>query len=216
LLISEVMRRAVSSVGPGASLALASRQMSDQDVGCLPVIENGRLIGMITDRDIVVRGVAEGLDPDRSMVREAMSAKACACSVDDDLETARDLMVANLIKHLPVLDRRRRVAGLVSLRDITGQHGRCRPHQVTFYKRIVTSAGHASNVKVGKAYLSPAVRKEDAIATALAKFERDRGLASWDQAADTYAAEVPGEAEAPGWRGRQRRDRFRTAVGERR
>jgi CBS domain-containing protein len=78
VLISEVMRREVSTVGPDASLALASRQMSNQDVGCLPVIENGRLIGMITDRDIVVRGVAEGLDRHRAMVREAMSAKAFA------------------------------------------------------------------------------------------------------------------------------------------
>jgi CBS-domain-containing membrane protein len=107
-------------------------------------------------------------------------------------------MVANLIKHLPVLDHHQRVAGLVSLRDITGQHGRCQPHQVTFYKRIVNSAGHASNVEVGKVYLSPAIRKEDAIPTALAKFERDRGLASWEQAADTYASEVPGESEEPG------------------
>ena len=81
--------------------------MRDQDVGCLPVLERERLIGMITDRDIVVRGVAEGLDPHRAIVREAMSANAIACSVEHTVDQARALMAANLIKHLPVLDRGR-------------------------------------------------------------------------------------------------------------
>ena len=75
---------------------------------------------MITDCDIVVRGVAEGLDPHRAMVREAMSTNAIACSVEHTVEEARALMAANLIKHLPVLDGGGRVVGLVALRDITG------------------------------------------------------------------------------------------------
>ena len=93
-LIKGVMKREVSVVGPDVWLALAACMMRDQDVGCLPVVEEGRLIGVITDRDIAVRGVAEGLDPHRSMVREVMSASAIACSVEDTVEQARELMAA--------------------------------------------------------------------------------------------------------------------------
>ena len=142
MLVKGVMKREVSVIGPDVWLALAACMMRDQDVGCLPVVEDGRLIGMITDRDIVVRGVAEGLDPHRAMVREVMSANAIACSVEDTVEQARELMAANLIKHLPVLDRRERVVGLVALRDISGQFAKCKPHQVTFYKRLPSSSGH--------------------------------------------------------------------------
>ena len=186
MLVKDVMKREVSVIGPDASVALAARVMRDQEVGCLPVLERERLIGMITDRDIVVRGVAEGLDPHRAMVREAMSASAIACSVEHTVEQARALMAANLIKHLPVLDEGERVVGLVALRDITGQFAKCRPHEVTFYKRLASSSGHVHNVEVGKVYLSPAIKKGDVVPAALARFEQDRGLARWDQAADGY------------------------------
>lgn len=186
MLVKDVMKREVATVGPDASVALAARVMRDQGVGCLPVLERERLIGMITDRDIVVRGVAEGLDPHRATVREAMSASAIACLVEHTVEQARELMAANLIKHLPVLDEGERVVGLVALRDITGQFAKCRPHEVTFYKRLASSSGHVQNVEVGKVYLSPAIKKDDLVSAALARFEQDRGLARWDQAADTY------------------------------
>ena len=186
MLVKEVMKRKVATVGPDASVAMAARIMREQDVGCLPVLERERLIGMITDRDIVVRGVAEGLDPHRAMVREAMSTNAIACSVEHTVEEARALMAANLIKHLPVLDGGGRVVGLVALRDITGQFAKCKPHEVTFYKRLVSSSGHPHNIEVGKVYLSPAIKKDDVVAAALAKFEQDRGVARWDEAADAY------------------------------
>ncbi|MCC2663536.1 MAG: putative signal transduction protein with domain [Geminicoccaceae bacterium] len=191
MLVKGVMKREVSVVGPDAWLALAACMMRDQDVGCLPVVEDGRLIGMITDRDITVRGVAGGLDPHRAMVREVMSANAIACTVDDTVEQARELMAANLIKHLPVLDHRQRLVGLVALRDISGQFAKCKPHEVTFYKRLQNSSGHVHNVEVAKLYLSPAVRKDDAIPAALARFEQHRGLACWEEAADLY--EVKGD-----------------------
>jgi CBS domain-containing protein len=192
VLVKDVMKREVTVVGPDAWLALAACLMRDQDIGCLPVVEDGRLIGMITDRDIVVRGVAEGLDPHRAIVREAMSTTALVCSVEDTVEQARELMATNLIKHLPVLDCHERVVGLVSQRDITGRFGTCWPHQVTFYKRLANSAGQVSDVEVGKVYLSPAISRDDVIPAALAKFERDRGLARWDRAADVYELQEGG------------------------
>jgi CBS domain-containing protein len=192
MLVKGVMKREVSVIGPDVWLALAACMMRDQDVGCLPVVEDGRLIGMITDRDIVVRGVAEGLDPHRAMVREVMSANAVACSAEHTVAQARELMTANLIKHLPVLDRRERVVGLVALRDISGQFAKCKPHQVTFYKRLPSSSGHLHNVEVGKVYLSPAISTRDAIPAALARFEQDRGLARWKDAADLYELQADG------------------------
>lgn len=185
MLVEDTMIREVAVIGPDARLALAACMMRDREVGCLPVMEGGRLVGMITDRDIVVRGVAAGLNPHRAIVREAMSANAVACSVEHTVEQAREIMAANLIKHLPVL-KGERLVGLVSLRDITGQFAKCRPHEVTFYKRLANSSGHVRNVEVAKVYLSPAIKKDDAVPAALAKFEQDRCLARWDQAADEY------------------------------
>jgi CBS domain-containing protein len=189
MLVKGVMKREVSVVGPDVWLALAACMMRDRDVGCLPVVENGQLMGMITDRDIAVRGVAEGLDPHRAMVRDVMSANAIACSVEDTVARARELMAANLIKHLPVLDRHERLVGLVALRDLTGQFAKCKPQQVTFYKRLPTGSGHVRNVEVAKVYLSPAIKKDDAIPAALARFEQNRGLDRWQDAADLYELE---------------------------
>jgi CBS domain-containing protein len=191
MLVKSVMKREVAIVGPDVWLALAACMMRDQDVGCLPVVEDGRLIGMVTDRDITVRGVAGGLDPHRAMVREVMSADAIACTVDDTVERAHELMAGNLIKHLPVLDRRERIVGLVALRDISGQFAKCKPQEVTFYKRLPNSWGHVHKVEVAKLYLSPAIGKDDAIPVALARFEQDSGLACWEEAADLY--EVKGD-----------------------
>jgi CBS domain-containing protein len=192
VLVRDVMQRKVAVVRPDARLALAACMMRDQDVGCLPVMERGRLIGMITDRDIVVRGVAEGLDPHHAIVSEAMSANAIACSIEHTVGRARELMATYLIEHLPVVDRRDRVVGLVSLRDITGQFARCKPRKVTFYKRVASSSGHARDVEIGKVYLSPALEKDDVVPAALARFEHDHGLARWEEAADLYALEWAG------------------------
>jgi CBS domain-containing protein len=191
VLVKDIMTHEVAAVGPDASLMLAARRMRDHGVGCLPIVEDERLVGMLTDRDIVVRGVAAGLDPARAVVGEAMSAGGIACSVEDAVDRAQDLMAANRIKQLPVLDRRERLVGLVALSDLTGRSGKCRPHQVTFYKRLANSSGHLHNVEVGKVYLSPAIEKADAVPTALAKFAENRGLASWDQVADLYELEDP-------------------------
>jgi CBS domain-containing protein len=186
MLVRDVMQRDVAVIGPDASLALAARTMRDQDIGCLPVIEHGQLIGMISDRDIVVRGMAGARNRYRDVVRDVMSTRALTCSAEDSVDQARDLMATNLIKNLPVLDRRKRLVGLISLRDISGQDGRYRPPQVTFYKRLATSSGHVRNVELATVYLSPAIKKDDIVPAAVARFEHDRGLACWKEAADLY------------------------------
>ena len=186
MLVKDLMKRAVATVGPDASLVVAACKMRDHDVGCLPVVDGDRLLGIITDRDIVVRGVAEALDAHRAGVREAMSTIAIAGTPEQTVAEAEAMMEAHRIAHLPVVDRSGRLAGLVSLRDLNGRLAKCRPHQVTFYKRLASSSGHVHNVEVGKVYLSPAIERTDAVPAARARFADDRGLARWEDAADLY------------------------------
>jgi CBS domain-containing protein len=190
--VVELMQRQVVSVGPDASLSLAAQLMRDQDVGCLPVIQGDELVGMLTDRDIVVRCVAAGCDPTREVVRQAMSAPAFACSPEDSVEEAREAMSGRGIKHLPVTSGRGRVIGLLALRDIDIRFGRARPHQVTFYKRLADSSGHLFKVEVARLFLSPAIATEEVVPAALARFASERGLRSWDERADLYELDEGG------------------------
>jgi CBS-domain-containing membrane protein len=125
------------------------------------VLERGRLLGLITDRDIVIRAVAAAVDVERATVRDAMSAGAVVCFADQTADEAQQLMLDHQVIRLPVLDRRNRLVGLVSLGDIAGHRPKCRPHEVRFYKTMTTSSGHARDVAVATVYLSPAVSRQD-------------------------------------------------------
>jgi CBS domain-containing protein len=186
VLIKDLMRRNVGAVQPATSLAIAARRMRDEDVGCLPVLDGGRLLGLITDRDIVIRAVAADVDVGRATVRDAMSAGAVFCFADQSADEVQQLMLDHQVNRLPVLDRRNRLVGLLSLGDIAGHRPKCRPHEVRFYKTMRTSSGHARDIAVATVYLSPAVRKEDLAAAAIRRFEQDRGGSPWGQHADGY------------------------------
>jgi CBS domain-containing protein len=186
MLVQDVMTPQVDVVAPGDALVVAARRMRDQDVACLPVMERGRLIGVVTARDLVVRGLAENVDASRATVRDAMSTVALSCFADQSVDEAHEVMVRNQVKRLPVLDRRRRLVGMVSLGDIVGHAPRGRPRQVTFYKRMTDSLGHGRDVSMATVYLSPAIRKEDAVPAAIRKFEADHNVKPWDRLADRY------------------------------
>lgn len=115
--VSEVMSRDVHVANPDQSICDAARLMADLDTGVLPVGENDRLIGVITDRDIVVRAVAANKSPDTS-VREIMSKELLYCFEDQDLEDVADNMSAQKIRRLPVIDRGKRLVGIISLGDV--------------------------------------------------------------------------------------------------
>lgn len=188
--VKDVMSREVVVVRPDTPLVAAARQMRQHNVGCLPVLEGGGLIGMLTDSDIALRVVADGGDVNRASVRDAMSTSVIACRASQTVEEARRMMQDNHLKHLPVLDRRRLV-GLVSFRDIAEDIPKCRPHRVTFYKQVTSSLGQRRDVAVGRVYLSPAVGDDEAIETAIGRFEHDQGVTPWHRLADRYAIEVP-------------------------
>ena len=117
MLVKEFMTKQVEVGSPDMSLQEAAQKMRDGDFGILPIGENDRLIGMITDRDIAVRGVAEGCDPSQT-IREIMSPNVYYCFEDQTLEEVALNLGDNQIRRLPVLDRQKRLVGILSLGDL--------------------------------------------------------------------------------------------------
>lgn len=117
--VSECMTREVRIVDPAETLQDAARTMAEADAGFLPVGENDRLIGIITDRDITIRAVATGREP-TAKVREVMSEEVLYCFIDDDCEEALADMAELQVRRLPVLDRDKRLVGVVSIGDLAG------------------------------------------------------------------------------------------------
>ena len=116
--LKEVMTRNVEVIGPEATLKDAASRMDALDIGPLPVCENDRLVGMITDRDITVRSTAMGADPITTHVRDAMSKDVLYCHEDDDVREATRLMERKQVRRLLVLNREDRLVGIVSLGDL--------------------------------------------------------------------------------------------------
>jgi CBS domain-containing protein len=123
--ISEIMARDPELIDPTASIRDAARRMKDEDIGALPIGENDRLIGMVTDRDIAIRAVAEDRDPNSTTVRDVMSAKVFYCFEDDDVEDAARCMAENQVRRLPILNRDKRLTGIVALADIAQSGEEC-------------------------------------------------------------------------------------------
>jgi CBS domain-containing protein len=118
--INECMTRTVRIVDPGETLRDAARLMSDIDAGILPVAEDDRLIGIITDRDIAIRAVGTGRPPD-ARIRDVMSEEVKYCFDDADADQVLRNMADLQIRRLPVVDRDKRLVGIVSISDLAGR-----------------------------------------------------------------------------------------------
>jgi CBS domain-containing protein len=116
--VKELMTSEVELVAPNDSLHTAAKMMADLDTGALPVGENDRLVGMVTDRDIAVRAVARGLGPD-TKIREVMSSELMYCFDDDDLDDVAHNMGNVKVRRLPVLNRDKRLVGIISVSDLS-------------------------------------------------------------------------------------------------
>ena len=116
--LRDVMTRDVEVVHPNATLREAAEKMEALNVGPLPVCDGERLVGMVTDRDITVRATSAGLDPNEATVREVMSPEAAYCFEDQDTDEAARLMEERQIRRLVILDRDKRLVGIVSLGDL--------------------------------------------------------------------------------------------------
>ena len=120
--VSEAMTREVRVANPGQSIRDVAKMMAEIDAGALPVGENDRLVGMITDRDIAVRAVAQGKGPD-TPVRDVMSKEVKYCYEDEDLEHVAKNMGDIQVRRLPVVSRDKRLVGIVSLGDVSQREG---------------------------------------------------------------------------------------------
>jgi CBS domain-containing protein len=116
--ISEVMTRDVETIRPDQSAQEAARFMLKSDAGSIPVTDGDRLIGMITDRDIAVRGVAKGYGPD-TPVRELMTDDIICARASDSVEDVASKMSEAQVRRLPVIDEDERLCGIVSLGDLS-------------------------------------------------------------------------------------------------
>jgi CBS domain-containing protein len=116
--VSEVMTRDVQTIRPDQPVQQAASFMLSADAGSIPVTEGDRLLGMITDRDIAVRGIAKGHGPD-TPVRELMTNDIVCVRIDDDCEEAASKMGEAQVRRLPVIDEQERLCGIVSLGDLS-------------------------------------------------------------------------------------------------
>jgi CBS domain-containing protein len=115
--VSEVMTRDVRLIEPTQSIREAARLMAELDAGIMPVREGDRLVGMITDRDIAVRAVAQGRGPD-TPIRDIMTDEVKYCYEDDDTDDVARNMADIQVRRLPVLTRDKRLVGIISLGDM--------------------------------------------------------------------------------------------------
>lgn len=135
--VKEVMHGGVTWVSPNTPILEIAKKMQTNDVGSIPVGENDRLVGMVTDRDIVCRGLAGGKDMATLTARDVMTGGIVYCQTEDDVGRAIDTMKNKKIRRLPVLDSNKRMVGMLSLGDLSDKAG---PAQCADVMRAVS--GH--------------------------------------------------------------------------
>jgi CBS domain-containing protein len=121
--IQDIMTRDVEVVAPNASLQTAAQRMKDLDVGSLPVCDGERLLGMITDRDITIRATAMGKNPGDTAVSDTMSSGVTYCFEDQPISEAAQMMEEQQIRRLPIINRQKKLVGIVSLGDLAVDGG---------------------------------------------------------------------------------------------
>ena len=116
--ISKVMHAKADWAHEDTAISDVAEMMMRSDIGAVPVGRDEKLIGMITDRDIAIRVVAKGLDPKKTTAREVMTAGIVYCRTDETVEDAIHLMDQRKIRRLPVIDKKKRLVGMLSLGDV--------------------------------------------------------------------------------------------------
>ena len=116
--VGEIMTRGVAVVQQDDTLQHAAQRMKGLNIGSLPVCDGDAMVGVVTDRDITVRGVAAGMVPQEARVSEVMTADVRWCSENDSVQQAMDLMGEAQVRRLAVLSEERKIVGIVSLGDL--------------------------------------------------------------------------------------------------
>ncbi|OFZ30048.1 MAG: inosine-5-monophosphate dehydrogenase [Bdellovibrionales bacterium RIFCSPHIGHO2_01_FULL_40_29] len=118
MLVKECMSQNVELGNPTMTLTEIAKRMRDRDFGMMPIAENDRLIGMVTDRDIAVRATAEGKNPNTTYARDVMSKDVLYCYEDQSTDEVSHNLGENQVRRLPVLNRQKRLVGILSLGDL--------------------------------------------------------------------------------------------------
>jgi CBS domain-containing protein len=121
MLIRHVMTEHVMTVRPDASLHEVARLMRDEDIGAVPVADDDRLLGMVTDRDIVIRALADEQLAQHPDARSIMSQRLLYCFADQQVEDVLENMGEMQVRRMPVVDRDKRLVGVVSIGDLCGK-----------------------------------------------------------------------------------------------
>src|SRR5215467_940835 len=117
--VKQAMHAGAQWVEPGTSLTELARLMREHNIGAIPIGENDRLVGMVTDRDIVCRGLAAGLDLTKATARDVMSKGIFYCRDTQEVADAARTMEQNKVRRLPVIDQDKRLVGVLSVGDIS-------------------------------------------------------------------------------------------------
>ena len=176
MFVRDVMRKTVL-VQAEETLEVAALRLKQKNIGALPVVEADHVVGIITDRDILMRGPAERRSMTRTKAREVMSVGAVACNDKDDLDYALGLMSRNHIHQLPVLDDDEKLVGVLSLNQFRAASSEPAAFEVVFYKRIPNSSGHVFNVELTKVAVARSSSKQEAVQAAIEEFEKERKAA---------------------------------------
>lgn len=156
--VHEIMTARPRCIAPENTLVEAAGLMRELDVGALPICDEERLAGMVTDRDIVLRGTADGRDPNSTLVRDVMSVGVIHVFADQSVEEAARVMEEKQIRRLPVINRERRLVGIVSLGDVatssnpafsgTALRDVSQPHHPNARQRRLTAQSEVSRMPV--------------------------------------------------------------------
>lgn len=121
--VREAMHKRAEWCEPSTPVRELAKMMKAQDIGALPIGENDKLIGMVTDRDIAIRAVANGQDLSKVTARDVMSKKIIYCMEDEDIEDAIHVMEEKKVRRMPVINAQKRMVGMLSLGDISHAAG---------------------------------------------------------------------------------------------
>ena len=182
--VIERMLNEPKTIDADASLVEAAHAMLDEGVGFLPVVHEGRLVGVITDRDLVVRGLAENRNPIDTEVHELMSLEVVCCFADRETDEAKALMEEHNLRRLPVIDHHHHLLGILSRKDVGLTHTpKKAPVKVIFKKEKTDGYGRPRKVTIKAVYITGAKDKDAAVAAAVKQYKEEEGT-DWQNVAD--------------------------------
>jgi CBS domain-containing protein len=137
--VKQIMHAGAETLAPNDTVFAISKTMRDKDIGAAPIADKGALVGMVTDRDIALRALGEGRDAGKLTAKDIMTGNVISCRDTDDVKDVAKLMEAHRVRRLPVLDRDKKIVGMISLGDLS----HAAPHALTEDVVKAVSAHHA-------------------------------------------------------------------------